>query len=384
MSYTMRGKQTAPPYAILYWYPAAPDPTGALAPDPVDWAVCLGSTPAVSGGASILHGSGVPDPGTGNNDDFYIDTDIDMLYGPKTGGAWGAGTSMVGANITYTTLSASGSGTYQHWTRPTGHRMMTILCLGSGGAGGKGYSAAGGSAKFGGGGGGGGGCMRWVGPALWADLYVVVGVGGQPTAGAGGDGEFSYVSTSGASVAYNLLVAKSGNTVAKGGSAGTGSTGTNGAGSTVSTGGALSGYGSANFVAGVNGTSGSGTATPPTDISPQGTLAISTGGGGGGGAATTGDASAGAAIGGGTWSYQAGGTAAPGAAGGAGTQGYLTTLDYGNIMSTGGCGGGGSVGDVGGAGGLGRTGSGGGGGGAGTTGGDGAAGGDGLVVILSW
>ena len=48
------------------------------------------------GGRSVLHGSGAPDPGTGIDDDFYIDTTNDQIYGPKTSGAWGAGRNLVG------------------------------------------------------------------------------------------------------------------------------------------------------------------------------------------------------------------------------------------------------------------------------------------------
>lgn len=54
---------------------------------------------AGAGGGStntILNGSGVPGGGTGDNDDFYIDTTNDNIYGPKTGAGWGAATSLVG------------------------------------------------------------------------------------------------------------------------------------------------------------------------------------------------------------------------------------------------------------------------------------------------
>ena len=48
------------------------------------------------GGNTILNGAGVPDPGLGEDGDFYIDTTADEIYGPKTAGAWGTGTSIVG------------------------------------------------------------------------------------------------------------------------------------------------------------------------------------------------------------------------------------------------------------------------------------------------
>ena len=49
-------------------------------------------------GRTILNGSGTPGAGVGNNGDFYIDTDTDTysIYGPKTGGVWGPGTSLIG------------------------------------------------------------------------------------------------------------------------------------------------------------------------------------------------------------------------------------------------------------------------------------------------
>jgi len=50
-----------------------------------------------SGSANELRsGSGVPSSGLGINGDFYIDTAAHNLYGPKTAGAWGSATSIVG------------------------------------------------------------------------------------------------------------------------------------------------------------------------------------------------------------------------------------------------------------------------------------------------
>lgn len=47
-------------------------------------------------GSTVLNGAGAPSSGTGNNADFYLDTTNTRLYGPKTGGAWGAYVSLVG------------------------------------------------------------------------------------------------------------------------------------------------------------------------------------------------------------------------------------------------------------------------------------------------
>lgn len=48
------------------------------------------------GAFAILSGTGVPGAGLGVDGDFYIDTAADNLYGPKSGGAWGSATSLVG------------------------------------------------------------------------------------------------------------------------------------------------------------------------------------------------------------------------------------------------------------------------------------------------
>jgi hypothetical protein len=47
-------------------------------------------------GKTILSGSGTPSSGTGVNGDFYIDTANNLIFGPKSAGAWGSGTSIVG------------------------------------------------------------------------------------------------------------------------------------------------------------------------------------------------------------------------------------------------------------------------------------------------
>lgn len=60
-----------------------------------DW-VAIGTGAPGSDGRSILNGSGAPGPGTGLDGDFYIDTDVWDIYGPKTAGAWGSPTSLIG------------------------------------------------------------------------------------------------------------------------------------------------------------------------------------------------------------------------------------------------------------------------------------------------
>jgi hypothetical protein len=47
-------------------------------------------------GRTVLNGSGAPAAGLGADGDFYVDTAAWDIYGPKTSGAWGSGTSLVG------------------------------------------------------------------------------------------------------------------------------------------------------------------------------------------------------------------------------------------------------------------------------------------------
>lgn len=50
----------------------------------------------LASGKILRSGSGVPGSGLGNNGDFYIDFTNWKIHGPKAGGAWPAGVSMVG------------------------------------------------------------------------------------------------------------------------------------------------------------------------------------------------------------------------------------------------------------------------------------------------
>jgi hypothetical protein len=47
-------------------------------------------------GNTILYGTIDPVAGAGNNGDFFINTTTNFLFGPKTGGAWPAGISLIG------------------------------------------------------------------------------------------------------------------------------------------------------------------------------------------------------------------------------------------------------------------------------------------------
>ena len=47
-------------------------------------------------GRTVWNGQGAPSGALGANGDFYIDTDAEAIYGPKTTGSWGSATSLIG------------------------------------------------------------------------------------------------------------------------------------------------------------------------------------------------------------------------------------------------------------------------------------------------
>jgi len=69
----------------------------SLKADLVDGIVPLSQLPTNIGNSGLKNGSGAPTSDIGNDGDFYIDTAADVLYGPKTSGAWGTGVSLIGA-----------------------------------------------------------------------------------------------------------------------------------------------------------------------------------------------------------------------------------------------------------------------------------------------
>ena len=80
------------------------------------------------GGNVVLNGVGVPSSGTGANGDFYINTSNYDIYGPKTAGAWGSATSLVGTNGTNGATGpgvASGGTTGQYLTKVDGTNYNT-------------------------------------------------------------------------------------------------------------------------------------------------------------------------------------------------------------------------------------------------------------------
>jgi hypothetical protein len=333
---------------------------------------------------------------------------------------WAGGGGGSSAQVdTYTT-----TGTVHTWTKPSGAKMVLIVCIGGGGGGGGGCGGAAGTARNGGAGGGGAARSEvWVvGADMPSTAYVIVGAGG--AGGAGGSSASGVVGVAGgnSTVARNNtspptvgIIAFSGagggggggvSATAQGGGSGGG---TAGAGSSNPSAANLAG-GAPNGFSGVTvqvngGAGGSGRASENDGGSAEW-------GGGGGGANRTGsdfaarsggDSVHGAGAGGcgvgvsaanNSQSGSTGGTSGfygsgagsgtNGATGGVGTTGDSYTVTG---RSGGGGGGGGSAtagtAGAGGAGGLGGGGGGGGGGGT-TTGGAGGAGGNGVVIITTY
>lgn len=60
-------------------------------------------------GKTTLSGAGVPSGGLGVDGDFYYDTTNDNFYGPKTGGAWGSATSIIGPTGATGSTGSTGS-----------------------------------------------------------------------------------------------------------------------------------------------------------------------------------------------------------------------------------------------------------------------------------
>jgi hypothetical protein len=59
-------------------------------------------------GKTVRNGSGAPSGGLGVDGDFYIDTTADAIYGPKTAGAWGSPTSLIGPTGSTGSTGAAG------------------------------------------------------------------------------------------------------------------------------------------------------------------------------------------------------------------------------------------------------------------------------------
>ncbi len=296
------------------------------------------------------------------------------------------------------------------WTKPTGARVVYVVCVGGGGGGGGGTGGAAATARIGGGGGGGGAkAEKWfVASDLGATETATVansgygGNGGSSGAGsngtAGGNSTFgSYLTCYGGGYGKGGIAAT---VSAGGGGGGTAGAGTNGAAATnlgglpAATAGAngIAGQGGGGNIAAAAGNAeyggggGNGSSATPGAAGAGGSSIYGAGGGGGGGGITTANAAQTAGAGGNVASFANGGGGAAGTGGASCTVGTAGTAGTSTKMGTGGGGGGAntaSTGCVGGDGGA--LGGGGGGGGAGTTvGGKGGKGGRGEIRVYTF
>jgi hypothetical protein len=155
-------------------------------------------------------------------------------------------------------------GTWQTWVKPSGAKLVNIICQGSGAGGGGGLQRT--ITPRGGGGGGGSGATArlTIDANLLPDiLYILPGVGGvggtssvTPSVGTSGQNSFICLIPDTSSVSNVIL--RSGTTPAVGGGAGTTAAGTAGAGETLSliTNSIFANLGTFTFQVGVNGTIG--------------------------------------------------------------------------------------------------------------------------------
>lgn len=64
-------------------------------------------------GKGVLHGSGAPSNSLGIDGEFYIDTNTNKMYGPKTNGLWGTAVNL-GGTYTHVQDSASNAWVINH------------------------------------------------------------------------------------------------------------------------------------------------------------------------------------------------------------------------------------------------------------------------------
>ena len=279
-----------------------------------------------------------------------------------------------------TQLFYPNSGYYQIWRKPTGARLIQIICIASGAGGGGGATRALGVTAGGGGGGGCGSITRMTVDASLCPDYLHLAVSPGGAGGAAG----SPGSPGGQCIVAIPIISSWNNsgsvllTTSAGGGGGAGTAtvgGAAGAAGAVNTATTYSSLGVYTSIAGQAGTLGGYNITAAVAVT-WGSLFIS-GGGGGGGVSAANATTAGANI-----TAPANAifqTITGGGAGIVGSQGIDTLNPM--LISSGGAGGGAGSGIIGGAGGKGGIGSGGGGGAAGSTGGRGGDGGDGLIII---
>jgi hypothetical protein len=69
-----------------------------------------GAGSAGADGKTVRNGAGAPSGGLGADGDFYVNTTATTIYGPKTSGAWGSATALIGATGSPGADGADGNG----------------------------------------------------------------------------------------------------------------------------------------------------------------------------------------------------------------------------------------------------------------------------------
>ena len=95
--------------------------TAVVEDDPDNDQIIINTGAGATGpaGNTIRNGAGAPGSGIGINGDFYLNTSNTSIYGPKTAGAWGSGTSLVGFTGPTGPIGLTGH------TGPTGPQGLT-------------------------------------------------------------------------------------------------------------------------------------------------------------------------------------------------------------------------------------------------------------------
>lgn len=88
-------KRTSGTWAVIANIKGTAGVDGADGSDGAPGAAGTNGTNGVDG-KTVRNGSGAPSSGLGIDGDFYIDTTAKAIYGPKTSGAWGSATSLIG------------------------------------------------------------------------------------------------------------------------------------------------------------------------------------------------------------------------------------------------------------------------------------------------
>lgn len=101
----------------------ATGPTGATGATGATGSQGIQGLPGLDG-KTVRNGAGAPSGGLGVDGDFYIDTTASSIYGPKTSGAWGSPTSLLGPGGSSPAGAAGGdlAGSYPNPTIGGTHR----------------------------------------------------------------------------------------------------------------------------------------------------------------------------------------------------------------------------------------------------------------------